>query len=426
MKESFLHFIWQFQQFDKSKLRTTDGELVEIFAIGNHNTDAGPDFKNAKIRIGKIIWHGQVEIHTSSSHWKLHGHQDDRAYDNVVLHVVWENDENIYNKEGKLIPTVELKDKIPSDLLTKCHELINSPELIPCSSQIHHANKMNVLSMQQQATIERLKIKSEVVVELLNRNNMDWEDTTYQLLAKNFGFKINSEPFLRLAQNAPLKYLKKHVGNLLQIEAILFGVAGLLDQSPKDDYHSFLMNEYVFLSKKYSLEGNEINESSWKHLRLRPGNFPAVRISQFAALINLNPHLFDSFTNFEDVKALKKSLRIKPSDYWKTHYHFGKESKRQLKGMGMNSVENLLINTTVPLLVAYSQHLDEPKYMDKALLILESLKPERNHITNRWQEMGISSVNAFESQALIEMYNNYCLKKRCLSCKIGVGLISGK
>lgn len=426
MKESFLHFIWQFQQFDKSKLRTTDGELVEIFAIGNHNTDAGPDFKNAKIKIGKIIWHGQIEIHTSSSCWKLHGHQDDRAYDNVVLHVVWENDEHIFNKESKLIPTVELKDKIPSNLLAKCHELINSTGLIPCSSQIHHANKMNVLSMQQQATIERLKMKSKVVTELLRKNNMDWEETAYQLLAKNFGFKINSDSFLRMAQNVPLKYLKKHTGSLIQIEAILFGVAGFLNQSPLDDYHSILMNEYAFLAKKYSLEGNEIHASLWKHLRLRPGNFPAVRISQFAALINKNPHLFDGLTNIQDVKSYKKALRIKPSDYWKRHYQFGKETKKDMKGMGLNSVENLLINTSVPLLVAYSHHLDEPKHLDQALTVLENLRPESNHITRRWKELGISSINAFESQALIEMYNNYCLKKRCLSCKIGVGLISSK
>ncbi|MEQ9287517.1 MAG: DUF2851 family protein [Cyclobacteriaceae bacterium] len=426
MKESFLHFVWQFQQFNKSHLHSVGGDKVEVFATGNHNTNAGPDFENATIRIGKITWHGQVEIHTTSSCWKLHGHQHDPAYDNVVLHVVWENDKEIKARNGKSIPTIELKDRVSHDLVMRCNQLLNNHINIPCSGQLSQINQLHVFSMQQQATIERLKYKSNAVFDLLGKNKGNWEEATYQLLAKNFGFKINSEPFLRLAQNTPLKYLKKHSGNLFQVEALLFGMAGFLHQSPVDDYHSLLMNEYEFLSAKYSLTGKELSLTEWKHLRLRPANFPAVRISQLASLLHSNPHLFDSFIHAGTVKNLKKLLKTTPSDYWASHYNFGKETNRPLKGIGVNSIENLLINTTVPLLAAYSRHVGESAYMEQAVAVLESLKPEANNITSKWEALGISNTNAFESQALIETYNNYCLKKRCLSCKIGVGLINAQ
>lgn len=424
MKESILHFVWQLQKFNKLDLQSALGESVEVFSIGNHNSDAGPDFLNAKIRIGKITWSGHVEIHVNSSDWNHHGHQKDPAYDNVILHVVWKNDIPIKRKDEKPIPTIELNGRVSLSMLGKCKSLINSPHTIPCSDQIVKANGMDIFSMQQQAAIERLNNKSSFVFELLEQNKMDWEETTYQLLAKNFGFKINSDSFLNLSKQLPLKILKKHSENILQLESLLFGVAGMLNEAPKDDYHSALMNEYAFLSKKYNLEGSELHTHLWKYLRLRPGNFPAVRISQLAALLNKHPHIFDLFAGFDDAKQLSKILRLAPSDYWKSHYNFGKSSIKTLNGMGKNSIENLLINTAVPLLAAYSQYTDESKYMDKALSILESINPEKNKITRMWEELEVSIGNSFESQALIELHNNYCLKKRCLSCKIGVGLIN--
>jgi hypothetical protein len=424
MKEAILHFVWQLQKFNKVGLQSTQDERVEVFSVGNHNTDAGPDFLNAKIRIGKITWSGHVEIHINSSDWNHHGHQNDPAYDNVILHVVWKNDLAIKREDGKSIPTIELNGRVSLDMLGKCKSLINSPHTIPCANQIGSTNSMEIFSMQQQAAIERLNNKSSLVFELLEQNKMDWEETAYQLLAKNFGFKINSDSFLNLSKQLPFKILKKHSENTLQLEALLFGLAGMLQESPKDEYHSALMNEYAFLSKKYKLEGSELHGHLWKYLRLRPGNFPAVRISQLSALLNRHPHIFDLFTGFEDAKQLGKMLRLAPSEYWQSHYNFCKPSIKKLNGIGKNSTENLLINTAVPLLAAYSQYTDESKYMDKALSILESLSPEKNKITRMWEELEVSIGNSFESQALIELHNNYCLKKRCLSCKIGVGLIN--
>ena len=424
MKESILHFVWQFQKFHKSNLQSFDRENIEIFSVGTHNTDSGPDFLNANIRIGKITWHGHVEIHVNSSDWNNHGHQDDPSYDNVILHVVWKNDTPIKRKDGKTISTIELNDKVSNDLLKRCNGLIDSFDSIPCRNQIGETDKMDVFSMQQKTAIERLKGKAALVNILLQKNGMNWEETAYQLLAKNFGFKINSDSFLSLAQRLPHNILKKHAQNPLQLEALLFGVSGMLQESTKDDYHATLMNEYVFLSKKYKLDNVELQKHIWKYLRLRPGNFPTIIISQLAAFLSKHPHVFDLFTSLNDSKVLKKQLRIEPSIYWKSHYDFGKPSARPLAGMGINSIENLLINTTVPLLAAYSQHINEHKFLDKALSILETLKPEKNKITRKWNELAIPIDTAFDSQALIELHNNYCLKKKCLSCKIGVGLIN--
>ncbi|MFY0653122.1 MAG: DUF2851 family protein [Cyclobacteriaceae bacterium] len=426
MQESFLHYIWQFQQFDKAKLLTTEGEEVQIYSTGTHNSNAGPDFENAKVRIGNIDWHGQVEIHTSSSYWQLHGHQKDAAYENVILHVVWQEDEPIFNSDKKRIPTIELKNRISEDLLKRCNELINSPDVIPCSSQIAMLKSMERVAMQEQAGIERLQDKSQFVFDLLHKNKGNWEETAYQLVAKNYGFKINSESFLRLAENLPLKILKKHSGNLMQVEALLFGMAGFLDETPKDHYHLILMNEYAFLAKKYSLEGNELHHSNWKYLRLRPGNFPSVRLAQLAAFINSNAHVFDCFLNAKSIKQAVKLQQHKVSDYWQSHYSFGSETDRKLKSIGLASIENLIINTTAPLLAAYAQHVDDQKFMDQAIDLLTGIKNEKNKIITQWEGLGLKSQNAFESQALIQLYNTYCLKKKCLSCKIGVALINSK
>ncbi len=424
MKESFLHYVWQFQKFDSSSLIDSDGNAVQVFAVGEHNTNAGPDFLNAKIKIGEILWHGHVEIHVSASAWNQHGHQNDPAYDNVILHIVWNNDLAIVQKDGKSIPTIELQNKVSQDLLLQSDSLLDSPDKIPCSNILSSVNTMQVCSMLEKVGVQRLASKSGLVSNLLKNNAGDWEETAYQMLAKNYGFKINAHPFLKLAQKLPFKILKKHCGNTLQIEALLFGMSGFLDEVPADDYHASLMNEYVFLAKKYKLEGLELNKVEWKYLRLRPANFPSVRISQFAALINKVPRLFDDFISFQSSKLFINQLKVKPSKYWIVHYDFAKKSKRKLLGIGTESLENILINTATPLLAAYSKYKNEQEYMDKAIDLLQNLKPEKNNITNQWTALGMDVKSAFDSQAYIELYNNYCLNKQCLSCNIGVNIMS--
>lgn len=423
MKESFLHFVWQFQKFDSSNLIDADGNEVSVLAVGEHNSNAGPDFLNAKIKINDIIWHGHVEIHIAASAWNKHNHQNDRAYKNVILHVVWDNDEAILHTDGKKIPTIALKQKVDEKLLLQSNLLLESPEKIPCSKLIHKTRKMDVFNMLEKTAIERLERKSLVVLDLLAQNKSDWEETAFQLLAQNFGFKINAHPFIKLAQHLPFKLLKKHCGQEIQIEALLYGVSGFLSEDPKDDHHSNLMNEYVFLSKKYKLEGSELNKSEWKYLRLRPANFPTVRLAQFASLMNQSPKLFDIFKSFESVKKLTNLLKSNPSTYWNRHYDFSKASKQRLQGIGMSSLENILINTAAPILLAYGKHTNDQAYIDKSIKLLQDLKPEANNIIDQWKELSISANNAFESQALIELFNNYCLNKKCLSCNIGVSII---
>ena len=423
MKESFLHYVWQFQKFDASNLKDADGNDLVVLSVGEHNTNAGPDFLNATVKIGDITWHGQVEIHINSNAWNQHKHQHDPAYENVILHVVWENGSSILHPDGKKIPTITLKNRISESLLLQSNQLLESPEKIPCAQLIHKTNDMTVFSMLEKSAIERLETKSKVIFELFKQNKGDWEETAYQLLAQNFGFKINAHPFLKLSKKLPYKVLKKHCGQVVQIEALLYGVSGFLNEEPKDDYHSSLMNEYVFLSRKYKLEGLELNKSEWKYLRLRPANFPTVRLAQFAALINQSPRLFDVFKSFESTKKLISQLKHKPSNYWVNQYDFGKKSKQKLLGIGSSSLEIILINTAAPLLLAYGKYTQDEAYIDKSINLLQSLKAENNHILDQWKSLSISANNAFESQALIELYNNYCLNKKCLSCNIGVSII---
>jgi hypothetical protein len=422
MQESFLHYIWQFQYFDKAALATSEGEDINIIHPGFLNKDSGPDFSTAKIRIGNYLWTGNIEIHIKASDWYLHNHQKDEAYENVILHIVWENDKPIQLKDGSYIPTLELKTRVSHDLLLKYNTFVNSTTSVACSPQLNQVKEIIILSMLDKALLNRLKNKSELLSKLLILNNNDWQETTYQILAKNFGFKINSEAFLALSKSLPYKTLLKHKDNISQIEALVFGIAGFLHQEPKDEYHAFLKREYSFLKHKYSIN-NELRSAEWKFLRLRPANFPTVRLAQFAMLLSKVPNLFSLFTEFTTFEELKLNLKISQSTYWQEHYNFGKKSQKKISGLGETSFENLLINTGAPLLASYSRFVDNEIYMDKAVELLENLKGEDNNIISLWKSAGLKVQTAHDSQALIELYNNFCLEKKCLSCNIGTALI---
>jgi len=424
MRESFLHFIWQFQKFESFNLQTTRGESIQVVTIGNHNTHAGPDFLEAKILLDDITWYGNVEIHTKASDWDRHGHQRDAAYNNVILHVVWEHDRDIHSHSGQEIPTLELKEKIEDALLKKCNHLILSPLQIPCASQLKTVKRIDILSMMERVGVFRLQQKSELILNLLDRNKGSWEETTHQLLFKNFGFKRNSESFLKLAQLIAHKTLIKHARDLFQLEALLFGMAGLLDDRLDDDYHQKLREEFKFLAKKYGLEERCMKSVEWKFLRMRPGNFPTMRIAQLAAFIHHNSKFFNAIVSSVDLGAVRSLFDFGVSDYWKSHYRFGKQSKDQNHKLGSGSIDILLINTVGPILAAYGKHVDDIGFLDRAVALTQGLKPEGNHIIRQWKETGINAENAFDSQALIGLYNDYCLKKKCLSCKIGVAIIN--
>jgi hypothetical protein len=421
MTEAFIHYLWQFQQFNKSLLQTTKQESVKVLKTGILNTDAGPDFLQARILIGDIEWVGNIEIHIKSSDWNMHNHQYDGAYNNVILHVVWQHDKPILREDGSEIPTLELRLITNTALLAKYQTLLTNKSVIPCAPQFNSVSDLARIATLDKTLTKRLIQKSKIVEELLEENNGDWEDTAYQLLAKNFGFKINSEAFLRLSKNLSLKVLQKHRDSIIQIEAILFGQSGLL--TDVDTYSNRLWQEYNFLSAKYSLKGQILSNHEWKLLRTRPANFPTIRIAQLAKLIASQKSFFSLFTQTESIEDLRKILQIKQSEYWQEHYHFGKKAERKSKGLGKDSIDNLIINTVIPLLACYSQKIDNQAYMDRAIAFLESFPPESNHIIDLWKNLGLEIKTAFDAQASIELYNNFCSQKKCLQCNIGIEIL---
>jgi hypothetical protein len=426
MNESFLHYIWQLQYFDKKDLKTTDGEAIMIVSPGKGNTNAGPDFLTAKIRIGNIDWAGSVEIHTNASAWKSHGHQGDPAYDNVILHVVWQNDTPALRADGTRIPTLELQMRVDLGLIREYTKLVNNPSSIPCEKSLGGVDGITKISMLDRALMQRLENKASNVLQLFHQAGKDWEEVAFQLTARNFGFKINNEPFFALTQSVSRKTLLKHGDNLTQIEALLFGQSGFLDYSIKDDYLKLLQREYHVLAAKYDLEKEKIKPTLWKFMRLRPANFPTLRIAQFSALIHKNKNLFAAIAEARHLTDIKSLFDISTSDYWHRHYRFGRSTARSIATLGEDSVDNIVINTVAPLLVAYGKYRDDQLFTDRAVEFLHKTPSETNKIVKTWKSLNIESHSAFDSQALIELNNNFCLKRRCLSCHIGASLLKPK
>lgn len=424
MQEDFLHFVWQFQQFNKKGLTTSEGEAVNIIKPGVLNVDAGPDFRESKIIIGEVQWVGHTEIHIYASDWNQHNHDEDDAYNNVILHVVWENDQPLFRKDGSTIPVIELKQKISHDLIHKWEELAHNIVEIPCASQLYKVKDLIRLSMMDKALFERLEAKANAVLKMLENNGNDWENTTYQLLAGNFGFKINSEQFIALSHALPLKVLLKHQDNIFQLEALLFGQAGLLEhEDDPDEYFLSLRKEYLFLKHKYDLDVSTFPVHEWKFLRLRPANFPTIRIAQFAMVLHKTSRIFSFIKEVESPVEIAQVFSVIQSAYWRKHYHFGKQGAGKIAGIGKSSIENIIINTIVPVLAAYGLYTQQQQYIDKGIELLQSVSAEENKITRLWAEANIKVKTGFDSQALIQLYNHYCRSRRCLSCNIGTTLI---
>lgn len=423
MSESFLHYIWQFQYFNRHELTTSDNETVAVYQPGMLNHHAGPDFSNARIRIGEIEWIGSVEVHIYSSGWLDHHHSEDDTYENVVLHVVWKNDKPVKRKDGTLIPTLELKDRVDEKFILRYRKLINSPESIPCAKTYSQVDEIARLSMADKALMGRLEEKAVQIMQLLNRNNTDWEETAYQTIFRNFGFKVNAEPFLQLAQSLPYKILLKHADKLQQVESLLFGLAGFLEDDHDEEYFQLLKREYTILQQKYQLSGKQLNKTQWKFLRMRPANFPTIRIAQLASLICQRKNIFSRILEAGSYKQLVEVLHVVQSPYWLTHYQFSKLKEENIPGLGQMSIENIIINSVVPLLAAYGKMKDEQHWTDRAVNILQHLPAEQNAITRKWLSVGQPVKSAFDSQAFLQLHNHYCLKKRCLDCNIGARLI---
>ncbi len=423
MSEDFLSFVWRYQYFDALNLRAETGEALQILRVGQLNTDAGPDFAEARILLDGLEWAGAVELHVRSSDWEAHRHPDDAAYESVILHVVWEDDRPVLRQDGTLVPTLVLKSRVKPAVRERYERLMTSKTEIPCAPQFRDVPRLPKIAMLDRVLLERLDGKAARVTELWEENNRDWEETAYQWLAQYFGFRLNAPAFLRLAQIVPLKILQKHRLSGLQIEALLFGTSGLLPADSEEKYVQDLQREYQFLAAKYGLLSQKMALTEWKFLRLRPAGFPTVRLAQFATLLQHETGLFASLTSVESADELRKMLRVSQSAYWKKHYQFGKEATAIVPGLGKDAADLLIINAAVPLLVAHARQRDQALLLDRAVRWLEQIPGEKNHITRAWADLGMRVTTAFDSQALIEWHNGYCVEKRCLECTVGAALV---
>ncbi|MGB3467222.1 MAG: DUF2851 family protein [Cyclobacteriaceae bacterium] len=424
MKESLLHFIWQYLHLNVKGLSVESGESLQIIRQGNYQQNAGPDFENCRLVIDDVTLIGNIEIHVRSSDWYLHRHEHDPAYNNVILHVVWEHDREVVDSNGHQLPVLTLKGRVKPGIIGRYEDLLSGKKEILCQHAIQGIPEIKLFEMIDRAVALRLEAKSARVTQMYHANNEDWEETSYQLLLENFGFKVNSFAFQHLGRKLPYAILKKHLDHPQQLEALLFGMAGFLHDS-QETYQRELKAEYDFLAAKYQLADKEMALQEWKFLRLRPANFPTVRLAQLTAFLSSVTNLFGFLTAERPVRELMAQLRQAPGSYWQEHYNFGKKYEHKANArIGKQSVENICINTITPLCVAYGKYLNDETWMSRALRMLESLTPENNRIIRKWQNTGVKVASAHDSQGLIMQFNEFCLKKKCLHCAIGNTIIN--
>lgn len=413
--EELLHYIWKFRLFQKN-LKSSDGQEIEVIDVGLHNTNEGPDFFNAKIRIGDKIWAGNIEIHKTSSDWVKHNHHTDENYNSVILHVVEKINTNIINQAGQNVLQCEIT--YPPNIEENYQFLLHSNTDIPCCNYIGTMPSFHLNAWMNNLLIERLERKSNHIEDLLSRFNNSWEDVFYVLLSRNFGFGLNSDSFERLALSLPLRYIQKQGDNLVQIEALLFGQSGMLDKiESNDDYFTLLKKEYEFLKNKYEL--TPLDSYVFKNLRSRPTAFPQIRIAQLAALLYNTHGLFSKIISCGELGRIRLMFHVNASEYWQTHYSFGLKSERKSKYLGDASLDIILINTVIPILFIYGKSINNDVLCERALSFLEQLKPEKNSITKRFSKYHLPLNNAADSQAIIQLQREYCELKKCLFCRIG-------
>ncbi len=415
--EDFLHYVWRMKRFDVHQLYSTEGESLTILNYGQYNTNAGPDFLNAQVRIGDTLWFGHVEIHVYSSDWLKHKHE----YENVILHVVLEEDAPIRNRQGCRLPCLEIKKRIPKKLLGTYRKLLHNEHWIPCQ---HHFEKVPDISKElwlERILIERLQAKTAMQKQRLENNNGDWEETFYQFLSRGLGMKQNSDAMDQLACRTPLSIVRKHRNSLFQLEALFFGQAGMLTPHFEEPYPRNLKKEYLFLRQKFNL--TPMTGQQWNFLRLRPANFPSIRIAQLAAMLYQTFHLFNKALVAANVKELENMFELTLSNYWYDHYKFDKVSKGKFKRLGHATRQSLIINTVIPYIFLYAEERLNQETKVKTMNWLREMKPESNAIIRGWKSLGYSPDSAFKSQALIQLKTNYCDQKKCTHCNIGNAIL---
>jgi hypothetical protein len=425
MKEEFLHYLWKYSLYKQDSMVDNDGNEIAVMNPGEYNRDSGPDFFNARINIAGTEWAGNVEIHTKSSHFNTHGHNSDHAFDNVILHVVAENDKRVFNSRGEELLTVEIRFDL--SLYEKYSDLVNNPCIIACQNEIGNFDRFHLRHWLHSLLIERLQAKADAIMKIFAETGNDWDETFYRTLSRYFGFRVNTEPFEMLANSLPFKIIRRHSDKRFQIEALLFGTAGMLEEGLFKDalserYYKDLLKEYKILSSKYSLQ--PMHGWLWKFCRLRPVNFPTVRISQLAALLSTAGGLFSKTLEADNIRQLKDLFGVSASSYWHDHYVFGKKSRSVVKNTGTQAIELFLINAVIPLVFIYGRFHDNHEVCERALSFLEEIGPESNSLTRDWKSAGVEVESAFYTQALLQLTDEYCRKRRCLDCRIGCRIIS--
>lgn len=423
MKEEFISYLWGNCLLFPEGLTTTLGAPVTIVHPGYQNYDSGPDFTAARIRIGSTLWVGNVEIHLKASDWNRHRHHLDEAYRNIILHVVCHCDEDIRTCDGHMPPTLEIYDRFDQEMYYNYQQLKSAASWIPCQQSIAGTDDLLLNNWLSRLSVERLERKTEEIKQYLLLSKGNWEETLYFLLARNFGFRVNAIPFGMLARRTPYLLIRKGMGRPDMMEAILFGQAGMLHGKFEEPYPAMLQKEYEYHRKTRNLK--PLEPSIWKFSKIRPVNFPTIRIAQFSALLCNNCHLFSQATEADDLESLERIFSSMASTYWNTHYHFGYTSKFHPKRTGREAVWNILINTVVPLLFLFGRETMKPQVSELALDILHSIGAENNHIVRKWKQLGVPVKDAAGSQALIELKKSYCTPKKCLKCPIGHYLILG-
>jgi len=415
MREEFLYYLWENRLLDKN-LVTVDGEEVTILSVGNRNHNAGPDFLDAKIKISDTLWVGHVEMHVNASDWFKHGHQDDDAYNNVILHVVYLND-----SERLEIPTVEVFGHFDESIYSRYNVFMKSQQWVACEKLITNVQTFTWLSWLERVVVERLEEEVADVQKRLVANKYDWEETLYQRIMRYLGLKVNNDAFEWLSRLLPLRILRKHIDNPILIEAMFFGCAGFLERDFAEPYPILLQREYKVMKSKFDLI--TMPESYWKFLRLRPPNFPTIRLAQMSAIVSLFDNLISKILAINDIGEIYTFFDVEINDYWTTHYLFEKPSRRQKKSLGSTAVDILIINAIVPVLFCYGMTHDNQELKDRSVGFLEKLKPENNLVVRNFTEIGVNVCNAQQSQALLHLYNNYCRKRRCLECRVFTAII---
>ncbi len=412
MNEKLLQYIWQYQLFNKTDIQTSDHQQLQILQPGIHNKNQGPDFLESRIKLNNTLWVGSIEIHINSADWELHKHSDDVHYNNVILHVVWNLDASIHFP----FPTLCLKPLVPKMLLSKYDQIHQLSTFIHCEKNIHHVEPIIWEKWKERLVVERLESKSQIMYELLKKANGNWEEMSYWVLAKYMGGKINGEAFEQTAMSLPLNILVRHKESLFQLEALLFGQAGLLTPDNKEEYPQQLLKEYLYLKKKYNLRQPKI---LIHFLRMRPANFPTIRLAQLAYFFHFQDKILSKIISINNTNSLMNLFTMQTSEYWNTHYRFNEKSSFLNKITGSQQINLLLINVGVNLLFAYGNYHQFEQLKSTAIDWLSQMSSEKNEITNGFMQLGISHKSAYDSQAFIQLRTKYCEEKKCLDCAIG-------